>query len=44
MPAVPAYAEADDRVNDTEFPMDMLYGVLSVVSQFSSMLRERRQE
>lgn len=36
--------KTDERVNDTEFPMDMIYGVLSVISQFGGVLRERGQE
>ncbi len=36
--------KTDDRMNDTEFPMDMLYGLLAVISQFGGVLRERGQE
>ncbi len=36
--------KTDERANDTEFPIDMLYGVLSVISQFGGVLRERGQE
>jgi hypothetical protein len=36
--------EIDDKKNDPEFPLDMLYGMFSLVSQFGGVLRERGQE
>ena len=33
-----------DKKDDPEYPSDLIYGVLSVVSQFGSVLRERGQE
>jgi hypothetical protein len=33
-----------DKKDDPEYPSDFIYGVLSVVNQFSSVLRERGQE
>jgi hypothetical protein len=34
----------DDKKEDAEHPTDLLYGVLSIVDQFSGVLRERGQE
>jgi hypothetical protein len=42
-PASEARAEAKDRVQD-DHTVDVLYGLLSVVSQFGGVLRERGQE
>jgi len=33
-----------DKNDDPEYPSDLIYGVLSVVNQFGSVLRERGQE
>jgi hypothetical protein len=37
-------SEPDDKKDDPEYPTDLLFGVLSVVNQFGSVLRERGQE
>lgn len=37
-------SEPDDKKNDPEYPTDLLFGVLSVVNQFGTVLRERGQE
>jgi hypothetical protein len=34
----------DDKTGDPEYPTDLLYGVLAVVTQFGGVLRERGQE
>lgn len=34
----------DQKPGDSETPIDLLYGVLSVISQFGGVLRERGQE
>lgn len=34
----------DNKPNDRGFPADLLYGVLSIVSQFGGVIRERGQE
>lgn len=36
--------ETEKKPDDPEYPTDLLYGVLSVVSQFGGVLRERGQE
>jgi len=36
--------KTDDKTEDPDFPTDLLYGLLSVVSQFGGVLRERGQE
>jgi hypothetical protein len=33
-----------DKKDDLEYPSDLIYGILSVVNQFSGVLRERGQE
>jgi hypothetical protein len=37
-------SEPDDKKDDPEYPTDLLFGVLSLVNQFGSVLRERGQE
>ena len=37
-------SETDDKTTDSGLSSDLLYGVLSVVNQFSSVLRERGKE
>lgn len=36
--------KTDDSRDDPDYPTDLLYGLLSVVSQFGGVLRERGQE
>jgi hypothetical protein len=36
--------KTDDKTEDPDYPTDLLYGLISVVSQFGGVLRERGQE